>query len=81
MSWLRFVENGTSPSGKTKKWRVENTSAKSEVLGDVAWFSHWRQYCFYTALGTVWNADCLLEIQEFLDAENRAHADRRGKEE
>jgi hypothetical protein len=33
------------------------------LLGTIAWYGAWRQFCLYPALGTVFNNGCLNDIQ------------------
>lgn len=50
-----------SASGKTLVTSVY--SARSgDKLGEIKWFGRWRQYAFYPAEGTIWNPDCLADI-------------------
>ena len=36
------------------------------VLGRISWYPQWRQYIFSPCENTVWNKDCLKDIQDFL---------------
>ena len=44
-------------------------------LGQVKWYSHWRQYCFFPDEHplTVFNSDCLKSITTFIDKLNEEH--------
>lgn len=35
-------------------------------LGIVKWFGRWRQYAFFPEDGTVFNTDCLNDIQSYI---------------
>ena len=35
-------------------------------LGRISWYGAWRQYTFSPAFETIWNKDCLKDIEEFL---------------
>jgi len=35
-------------------------------LGQIKWYGAWRQYCFFPCGETIWNKDCLADIQKFL---------------
>jgi hypothetical protein len=45
-------------TGKTKTIFIYNIR-HSEVIGEIKWYSAWRQYCFYPNHSTIWNIDCL----------------------
>jgi hypothetical protein len=49
---------------ETKKTKVVHVVNKhhDETLGEIRWFSKWRQYCFYPYDETIWNVDCLGSI-------------------
>ena len=61
---LRFMYQGTSASGKTKKWIVVN--ADGTALGWIEWKAEWRRYWFCPVNGTGFDGDCLGEIKDFL---------------
>ena len=71
MSFLNIKENGSSPSGKTKRWSVEN-AVGGPSLGDIRWFAPWRKYVF-EASKAIFDEACLTEIAEFIERETRAH--------
>lgn len=35
-------------------------------LGIIKWFGRWRQYAFFPESGTVFNIECLNDIQSFI---------------
>ena len=51
--------------GKTKRFEVISKS-HGYSLGRISWYGAWRQYIFSPAFKTVWNRDCLKDIQDFL---------------
>lgn len=51
---------------KTNVWNIFSNSS-NDVLGGVAWYAPWRQYCFYAKEGCIFNAGCLCDIQNFID--------------
>lgn len=75
--YLSFVE--LKPKPKTKVFEVRSKSSNG-LLGFVQWYAQWRKYCFLTASGTVWgtvfDVDCLGDIQDFIDG---LMAERKGK--
>lgn len=68
MSWLRFEE--TKDTGKTKIWSIYNSN-NGYFLGEVRWYSHWRQYVYncpgYQANSTIWNVECMRELTDFIE--------------
>lgn len=52
--------------GKTKRFEVISKN-HGYSLGRISWLGKWRQYVFSPAFETVWNKDCLNDIQLFLD--------------
>jgi len=51
--------------GKTKRFEVISKS-RGDVLGRISWYGAWRQYTFSPSTNTIWNKDCLKDIQDFL---------------
>lgn len=48
--------------GKTE--RVIVTSKKRlAILGEIKWFGRWRQYAFFPEADTVWNPECMDDVQ------------------
>ena len=35
-------------------------------LGIIKWYSRWRQYAFFPENGTLFNTDCLNDIQSYI---------------
>lgn len=72
MSYLNFVPDGTSPSGKTKKWRVQTMSGTTLMV--IGWFGAWRKYTvLWTDQSAVFDAGCLREVADFIEARTREH--------
>jgi hypothetical protein len=36
------------------------------TIGVIKWYSNWRQYCFFPNGETIWNKDCLDDINEVI---------------
>lgn len=66
--YLKFVWSKRSITRITEIWTVESKSS-DEVLGYVAWYARWRQYAFYPEPETLYNADCLQDIRDFISAQ------------
>lgn len=71
MSYIKFVDNGWSASGKTKKWVI--TTVDGVTLGWVSWHVSWRKYTASFQTGTVFDHGCLREIATFVEAQTRLH--------
>ena len=66
-TYLRFEENEPKPGYKTKT--VDVISQRSgDILGIIKWFGRWRQYAFFPSDNTIYNLECLLNINQVLRA-------------
>jgi len=61
---------------KTHTYRILNK--RGELLGEIKWYSAWRQYCFYPLGNSIWNIDCLADVQDFLIRLKRARLEKTG---
>jgi len=63
------------PNARTKWWGIYERGdvALGFALGFVEWYSRWRCYAFHPAPDTIFNAECLSEIQRFVDDETKKH--------
>jgi hypothetical protein len=52
-------------SGKTEKWECINNHSNC-VLATIKWYAPWRQYSFFSEYGSVFNLDCLNDINHFI---------------
>lgn len=43
-------------------WSKKN----GDSLGIIRWFGRWRQYAFFPQTGTVFNVECLNDIQSYI---------------
>lgn len=59
-SFLTFKE--VPAPGKTKIFEVVN----GQVLGKIKWWAAWRRYTFQPLANTVWDVNCLIEINNFI---------------
>lgn len=46
-------------------WYVKNNRSGG-ILGKIAWYKPWRQYCFLPKAMTVFNTGCLDDIKHFI---------------
>lgn len=73
--YIEIVQVGTSPSGKTKVWEVRNISNgthSDDVPGFIRWHGAWRGYV-YECEASFYDAKCLRQIADFIDAANKDH--------
>ncbi len=72
MSYLKFEDRGATPSGKTRRWVVLN-SVSGVTLGWVRWHPSFRKYTFESLPGIIYDACCLRDLAEFVDARTQEH--------
>lgn len=61
--WLRFHDEPTSPARKTKIVTVISNH-DGTAIGQIRWYSQWRQYTFQPFKDTIYSDGCLREIQD-----------------
>ena len=37
-----------------------------DQIGEIKWFGKWRQYCFYPNGNTIWNVNCLNDVNSVI---------------
>lgn len=65
--WVEFIDVTHSYPNSDKKtctWAVWEKNGG--VLGQIKWFSHWRQYVFAPVEDTVFNVECMADIAAFI---------------
>jgi len=38
----------------------------ADMIGIIKWFGRWRQYAFFPGNGTIFNVECLDDIQSYM---------------
>lgn len=61
--YIRFMCIGET--GKTSRWSIHNHRTDA-FLGEVKWYSAWRNYCFFTRDGCIFNDGCMRDILDFI---------------
>jgi hypothetical protein len=61
--YLRFIE--FQKKEKTRVIAVMNKHHQ-EIIGMIKWFGRWRQYCFFPSSETIWNINCLCDINSII---------------
>jgi len=65
---LAFTRYASSESGKTGRYEVRSKH-DGGLLALVSWYGPWRRYVVHPQDGTLYDASCLRDIADFLDAE------------
>lgn len=68
--FIRFSK--IADKAKTAVWSCTGAQTRDE-LGIVQWFAAWRRYCYFPAKQTVYDANCLQDITEFVNQVNAEH--------
>jgi len=63
--YLEFKE--LEPKPKTRVIGVmSKTHPEFYRLGIIKWYPRWRQYAFFPETGTIFNTECLNDIQSYI---------------
>ena len=62
--YLGFID--IEAKQKTKIISIVNIH-HDEAIGEIRWFSRWRQYCFFPYDGTIWNTTCMEDVQTVIN--------------
>ncbi len=52
-------------TGKTDIWNVLSKSS-GYILGQIKWYGAWRQYCFWPSPKTIFNPQCMEDINQVI---------------
>ena len=63
--YLWFNKQPKKPERKTDLFEVRSKLSGS-ILGYVHWYSQWRRYVFSPSSATIFDANCLADIQDFI---------------
>lgn len=69
--YLVFAEDPRPAGKKTNRWRIRSRRS-GDLLGTIAWYGAWRQYCFWPEPKTVFNVGCMTDINEFITKQMEA---------
>ena len=61
--YINFEKVAETP--KTSSWICRNNRSNDD-LGMIKWYGPWRQYCYFSAGGAIYNPDCLDDIKDFI---------------
>ena len=62
---LRFEDKGFTKSGKTHIYHIFS-AFDDTYLGEISWFSQWRQYIYDPVAHVIWSHECLLELSQYI---------------
>ena len=68
--YIRFELVEQKP--KTTVWHILNRRSGFN-LGTIRWYPRWRQYCFFTRDGCVFNGSCMFDIIAFIGQLSKAN--------
>jgi len=63
--FLIFVQLTRDKDRKTEVVTVNNKH-HNMTIGVIKWYGSWRQYCFFPNGETIWNKDCLDDINSVI---------------
>lgn len=80
-SYVEFLESPWDPEQRrsTSRWRLR-AKAGQEFLGEVRWYAPWRRYAFFPRQDTLFEANCLWDIADFLAKETANRKEARAEE-
>lgn len=64
--YLEFVDE-TPPDRKTRIVKIVSIRS-SDTLGHILWYGPWRQYAFFPERATIWNPECLRDVNARIEA-------------
>jgi hypothetical protein len=63
-----YISFKQDPVDKNRKTLVFTcVTNNGGVLGEVSWYSPWRQYCYFATRQTVYSKGCLNDIHDFIE--------------
>jgi hypothetical protein len=71
--WIQFVDRGIPTGKKTRIWTVHPFDGVNSNLGEVRWYSPWRQYAFYPTSLSLFEKECLRDIADFCESKTQDH--------
>jgi hypothetical protein len=78
LKFVRQTDKEVEIKAKTQIWHVISYQ-RGNMLGEIKWYTNWRQYCFFPVRTTTFNHTCLLEISEACWQLTRDHRAGRSK--
>lgn len=76
--WIEFADcSEIYPYKITKTWFVRTKDDGGFLLGYVKWLGRWRGYAFFPLGETIYEQQCLRDIANFIETENKKHRENR----
>jgi len=66
--FIHFLKKEEKP--KTSVWYCCNNKSDN-ILGEVKWYSRWRQYCYFSTVPAIYSIGCLEDINNFIQQLNK----------
>lgn len=66
MNYLEFEEHQPQPPRKTIIVHVLSVRSGAK-LAEIKWYGPWRQYAFFPEPATIWNPDCLAQVNQRIE--------------
>ena len=63
--------------GRSQKTEVIRVQGTKDTLGIIKWHGAWRQYCFFPKADTLYNNQCMSEIQDMLSQLNKMQREKK----
>ena len=69
----KYITINYSESDAKKQHYLIFNKKYGDLLGEIGWYSPWRQYCFMPQDDTVFSRCCLNDIIDFINELNQPH--------
>ena len=69
--YIQFVFAKYSNTGKTEQWNVATKEDAEDLLGVVKFYAPWYCYAFFPFDKTLYEKQCLRDIAEFCEQQNK----------
>lgn len=69
--YLIFVDLQARPEMRTRIWAIKPKTGG--IIGQIRWFSSWRQYALFPTQNSVFERQCLRDIADFCERKTKEH--------
>jgi len=63
----KYLEFKQIPSKDSRRKFICRNKKVGGELGEIRWFSDWKQYCFFPTVQAIYSSDCLNDIADFIN--------------
>lgn len=81
LTHIVITDQGTSDSGKTRRWYVWSKHDRATIIGTIEWFGKWRKYVFCPQPSTIYEEVCMRELSQFIVNATMLHRESKKKNE